>query len=239
VIVDLCADSDDAATVEAGRQARRQLDVLGKQGIGPGDRTALGWLALAYDAMARGQNDRALATFDEGLRSSPRDAALWRWRGVALAEMQRYEDALQSFDQGLEHAPADAELWYEKGRTYVKIRLFAEAVEAFDRAIAREAEHAGAWSNRGKALGVLNRHEEAMESLVRAVLLAPQHPAPWQNKALLEESLGRESDALASYREFLERAEPGMVLQIEHAKARVAVLEARVQADEGRQPPRV
>jgi len=237
VIVDLCADSEDPATVEAGRQARRQLDVLAKQGIGPGARTALGWLALSYDAMARGQNDRALASFDEGLRSSPRDVALWRWRGVALAEMQRYEEALQSFDQGLEHAPADAELWHDKGRTYVKIRLFAEAVEAFDRAIAVDAEHAGAWSDRGKALGVLNRNEEARESLAQAVLLAPHHPAPWQNKALLEESLGREVDALASYREFLERAEPGMALQIEHAKARVAVLEARVAAAAPPPPP--
>ena len=233
VIVDLCADRDDAATAEAGRQARRQLDVLRGQGIAPGPRTALGWLALAYDAMAAGQPDRALASFDDGLRSAPRDPALWRWRGVALAEMKRYEEALQSFDQGLEHAPADAELWHHKGNTYVKIRLFAEAVDAFDRAIALDGEHAGAWSDRGKTLGILSRSEEARDSLARAVLLAPHHPAPWQNKALLEESLGREEDALASYREFLRRAEPGMALQIEHAKARVIVLEARIRAAGG------
>ena len=65
------------------------------------------------------------------------------------------------------------------------------------------------------------------------MLLAPHHPAPWQNKALLEESLGREEDALASYREFLRRAEPEMALQIEHAKARVVVLEARIRAAGG------
>jgi len=143
---------------------------------------------------------------------------------------------LQSFDQGLEHAPGDAELWHDKGTTYAKIRLFAEAVDAFDRAIAADVEHAGAWSDRGKALGALGRQDEARESLDRAVLLAPHHPAPWQNKALLEESLGREADALASYREFLARAEPAMTLQIEHAKARTAVLEARVRAVGGEVP---
>ena len=232
-IIELCAGSDEAATLDAGRQASRQLDVLRRQGIAPGPRTALGWLALAYDAMARGRPDRALAAFDDGLRSTPRDPALWRWRGVALCELKRYEEALQSFDQGLEHGPADADLWHDKGSAYVQIRLYAEAVEAFDRAIVLDGEHAGAWNDRGKTLAILNRSEEARESLARAVLLAPHHPAPWQNKALLEESLGREADALASYREFLARAQPEMTLQIEHAKARVPVLEARVRAGGG------
>src|SRR6185503_6827187 len=230
---DLCANTDVPSLIEAGRQARRQIDGFAGEGITAAPHDALSFLAIAYDAMARGRPADALSAFDQGLTLAPREPALWRWRGVALAEMERVEEALQSFDRGLEHAPGDAALWHDKGAALGKIRLFAEAVAAFDRAIALDPEHAAAWSDRGKILGILSRKEEALESLARAVRIAPHHPAPWQNKALVEESLGREADALASYREFLARAEPAMTLQIEHAKARVAVLDARVRAAGG------
>ena len=233
VVIDLCANTDVPSLIEAGRQARRQIDGFAGEGITAAPHDALSFLAIAYDAMARGRPADALSAFDQGLTLAPREPALWRWRGVALAEMERVEEALQSFDRGLEHAPGDAALWHDKGAAQAKIRLFAEAVAAFDRAIALDPEHAAAWSDRGKILGILNRKEEALESFAHAVRIAPPHPAPWQNKALVEDSLGREADALASYREFLARAEPAMTLQIEHAKARVALLEARVRAAGG------
>ena len=233
VVIDLCANTDVPSLIEAGRQARRQIDGFAGEGITAAPHDALSFLAIAYDAMARGRPADALSAFDQGLTLAPREPALWRWRGVALAEMERVEEALQSFDRGLEHAPGDAALWHDKGAAQAKIRLFAEAVAAFDRAIALDPEHAAAWSDRGKILGILDRKEEALESFAHAVRIAPPHPAPWQNKALVEDSLGREADALASYREFLARAEPAMTLQIEHAKARVALLEARVRAAGG------
>ncbi len=230
-VLELTAGSSEQIALNWAKQARQELAKL--PGVRPAPRGYQGWLGAAYQAMVDGKHAHALTCLDNATRLEPQSPEVWRWRGDALGEMKRFEEALQNYDQGLGRTPKNARLWHDKGKTYVKMRLHNEAIEAFDRSIELDPEYAGAWSDRGKMLGVLKRREEAADSLARAVLLAPHHPAPWQNKALLEEELGREADALQSYREFLKRATSDMRLQVEHAKARIPHLEARVRAAGG------
>jgi tetratricopeptide (TPR) repeat protein len=219
------ATPEDAGTVA---QAKRAIANLEAQGAQPAERGALGWLAIGFKAATEGRWPEAFEGMDRAIGLDPRRAALWRWKGTAHREARQFEDALQAFAQALQADPKDAEAHHSLGRTLATLRRFDEALAAYDRATEADARHVASWSDRGKLLGILKRYEEAVDSLAMAAALAPESPAPWQNKALAEDELGRESDALASHSRFLERASPEMRLQVEQAKARVAVLRARL-----------
>lgn len=227
--------SADAIAAQA-REARADLEA---QGVRPAPRTHLGWLAAGFQAMVAGQPEKALARFDQALSLRPDVPELWDWKGTALREVKRLDDALACFDAGLARARPSPELHHGRAMTLVRLRRFEEAVAAFDAALALDAEHAASWSDRGKTLGVLNRHEEALASFAHAAELSPENPAPWQNMALLAEQLGRPEEALSHYLEFLRWAKPDMRPQVEHAKARVQVLQGRLAAPEVAAPSRV
>ncbi len=229
----------EAAELAAGEanatltQVRQEIATLQGEGVRPGPRRHQGFLAAAHQAMLRTRPAQALAFFDQALAASPRSAACWAWKARALRELKRFDDALACVEAGLRQIGEDAELHQERGIALRDLRRFDDAIHAFEDAIRADPLNPAPWSDRGKALGVMKRAEQALDSLVRATELAPRHPAPWQNRALVEEELGRFEEAARSFAEFLRHASPEMRPQIEHAKARLPVLEAQARARRG------
>jgi tetratricopeptide (TPR) repeat protein len=223
-VIALATPGDPSAAL----QARQTIANLEAQGFRPAPRGALGWLALGFKAATEGRWDEAFEAMDRAISLDPRRSALWRWKGTAHKEARQFEDALQAFAQAIQADPKSAEAHHSLGQALATLRRFDEALAAYDHATEADPRHAASWSDRGKLLGILKHYDAAVESLAMAAALAPESPAPWQNKALAEDELGREADALASYRRFLERASPDMHLQVEQAKARVAVLQGRL-----------
>ena len=81
---------------------------------------------------------RALVSYDEGLRLAPDDAELLNRRGVALLELGRPRDALENFDRVLLRAPDHLDALGNRGNALLKLNRVAEALAAYDRAL----EHA-------------------------------------------------------------------------------------------------
>jgi len=226
-ILELARDGRAPQLAARAQAARADLE---RQGVQPSPRNDLGWLAVGFQAVVAGRPDDALAAFDRAIAGRPDVAELWEWKGAALREQDRLDESLACFDSAVQGASASATVHHGRAMTLVKLRRFEDAVAAFDQALAIDPEHAASWSDRGKTLGVLKRNEEALDSFAHAAALAPENPAPWQNQALIADGMGRPEEALRLYREFLRWARPDMRLQVEHAKARVQVLEARLGA---------
>ncbi|MCU0241144.1 MAG: tetratricopeptide repeat protein, partial [Vicinamibacteria bacterium] len=235
-IIELGQGGQATQIIDQARAARADFE---RQGVRAAARNHLGWLATGFLAVIAKQYDKALTLFDQALALRSDVPELWEWKGSALREMNRLDDSLACFDAALARHARVADLHHGRAMTLVKLRRLDDAVAAFDRALALDAEHAASWSDRGKTLGVLGRPAEALESFGHAAALAPENPAPWQNQALIADQLGRFDEALAHYREFLKWAQPDMRLQIEHAKARVEVLVARLGPHTAAGPSRV
>ena len=92
-------------------------------------------LGLVFHALR--QFERALVSYDEGLRFAPNDPELHSRRGVALLEMGRPPEALASFDRALQGDPDHFDALGNRGNALLKLNRVAEALAAYDRAIAR------------------------------------------------------------------------------------------------------
>ena len=116
---------------------------------------------------------RALVSYDEGLRISPDDAELLNRRGVALLELGRPRDALEIFDRVLLRAPYHLDALGNRGNALLKLNRVAEALAAYDRALEHAPRNAQFLTNRAVALRRLDRAQEAMLSASRALAIKP------------------------------------------------------------------
>ena len=52
---------------------------------------------------------------DRSLKTNPTYASAWNQKGLALQELQRYEEAITCFDKSIEINPTYTDAWYSKG----------------------------------------------------------------------------------------------------------------------------
>lgn len=69
------------------------------------------------------------------MKIKPNDRAAWNNRGIALRNLQRFEDAIASFDKSLEFLPDDAGAFYWKACCYALKGQVEEAIANLQRAI--------------------------------------------------------------------------------------------------------
>jgi tetratricopeptide (TPR) repeat protein len=105
-------------------------------------------LGMAY--AGAGQNDRAIAAFDQALRIKPDPEYHFR-KGNTLAAMGNMMEAIACYDAALGLAPDYVEAINNKGNAYASIGKFPEALAAFDKAIQMKPEAANFKCNRGMA----------------------------------------------------------------------------------------
>ena len=128
-------------------------------------------LGLIFHALRDFQ--RALASYDEGLRLAPDDAELLNRRGVVLLELGRAREALESFDRVLLHTPNRLDALGNRGNALLKLNRVADALAAYDRALECAPRNVQLLTNRAAALRRLDRPDEAARSASRALLIKP------------------------------------------------------------------
>ncbi len=72
-------------------------------------------IQLAELALEGGDPDMALLRYDQALDQDPKSAKAWTGKGMALQQLERFEEALAAYDRALELSPGDelAERWRE------------------------------------------------------------------------------------------------------------------------------
>ncbi len=120
-------------------------------------------------------------------------------RGLALHELQRFEEALASYDRALTVQPDYAEALQNRGNTLHELKRFEEALASYERALTLRPDYAKALQNRGNALKELKRFEEALASYDRALAVQPDYAEAHSNRGLTLYKLKRFEEALASY----------------------------------------
>ena len=154
---------------------------------------------LGVMASQRGDHAAALRQIDLALSKNPDSVFALNNRGVALYELERFDEALASYDRALALAPDYAEALSNRGNALKEQRRFDEALASYDRALALRPDYAEALSNRGVALYELKRYDEALASCDRALALKPEHAEALSNRGNSLKALKRFDEALASY----------------------------------------
>ena len=84
-------------------------------------------------------------------------------RGLALKNLERYQEAIADYSQTIELVPDWFEAWVNRGNAYTWLGEYARGIEDYDHALELNPGDYVALENRGQAYANLRQHERAIE----------------------------------------------------------------------------
>jgi len=107
---------------------------------------------------ARQRIDGCTAVVEAGDRSSAELAWAYTLRGIAYAELGRYENAIADYDLAIGHDPDATAAIYNRGRVQEILGRFAPAVADYRLALRLNPGSAAAYRSRGRVHGKLGAY---------------------------------------------------------------------------------
>ncbi len=117
----------------------------------------------------QGENQKALAAFEQLLAQKPNYTNAWYGKADALTALGLYPEAIAAYDRVIALEPDDYPSWYKKGNVLKKVNRNEEALQAYEKAIEFSGGFSEVWHNRGVILYDQNKDEEAIESYSRSL----------------------------------------------------------------------
>jgi tetratricopeptide (TPR) repeat protein/DNA-binding CsgD family transcriptional regulator len=126
--------------------------------------------------VAVNEYERAIASYNEAVKTIPMYYQAIYNRGIALQNLERIEEAIASFDEVVKMKPNFYLAWNNLGALLCDyFQQYEEAIIAFDEAIYLKPESHEAWYNRGIALFHSGRFKKAIASLKKALKIKPDN----------------------------------------------------------------
>lgn len=146
-------------------------------------------------------NDKiqAAVLFGRAVEADPGNPVPYNNRGLALHEMQRFEDALELYERAIALKADYADAHFNRGNVLLDLRRWQGSLDSYDRAIALRPRHAVAHANRGVVLKDLQRLDEAIDSFDRAIAIRPDFTEAIVNRASTLLLAGRFDRGWAEY----------------------------------------
>ncbi|MDA0214560.1 MAG: deoxyribonuclease IV [Planctomycetota bacterium] len=179
-------------------------------------------LASAENLRQQGNNESALAIFQEVLAQNPLLPEAYIGIGDVRFAQGRYGDAEPNYRRAARLDPADFQAQYGHGRTLQMLGRLAEAIGAYQRAIVANPKSAEANLNMATAYLSLGEARVAAQFAERAIALEPRNGAAHVNLGVAYERLGRPGEAIQQYQAAAELMPPTTQLMINMVNAYVA-----------------
>ena len=135
---------------------------------------------------------------------NPNLSVAWYNRGLALYNLEKYDEALKCYDKAIEINPKDDLAWYGKGFTFENMKDYKEALDCYNKALEINPNNDMAWTGKGTALGNMKENEKALECYDKAIDINPKDDITWNNKGATLEDMGENKKALNCYNKALE-----------------------------------
>lgn len=139
-----------------------------------------------------GEQEKATALLEDGLKLSPNSPALLEFLGSYLREQDRNEEALSCFKQALELAPNSAKAHFGFG---LACPDRDQALASFKRASDLEPENVVFLYHYGAVLSALGRYLEAIPVLTKAVEVDPSFWRALHERSICYQNLGKFASA--------------------------------------------
>jgi tetratricopeptide (TPR) repeat protein len=160
----------------------------------------LGWL---YQVPI-GNNDKAIANYDQALQLKPDNAGAYNNRGAAYGRKGDYARAIADFNQALQLKPDYAEAYNNRGIAYAGKGDYDRAIADFNQAIQLKPDLVLASYNRGLAYYSKGDYARAIADYDQALQLKPDYAEAYGNRGLAYYSKGDYARAMADYDQALQ-----------------------------------
>ena len=156
-------------------------------------------IALANDS----NNLTALASFDRAIQLVPPSNQsnyyyLWKYRSVALRELNRNAEALVAISRAIDLEPQDPILLNEQAALLKQLKRYPESIAVYNKIIAKEPK-AWAYSNRGLAKSGLGDNKGELTDYNTAIQIDPQFAKAYSNRGVLKADLGDKKAAITDF----------------------------------------
>jgi superkiller protein 3 len=112
-----------------------------------------------------GSYDKAVACFDEALKHT---SVAWHLKGVALFEMERFDDAIKCHEVAAQLDPENESVQMGRGLALHGAKKYAEALVVYDAILKKDPECPQAWFNKACAYSMMKRDDEAIDCVRKA-----------------------------------------------------------------------
>jgi len=156
--------------------------------------------------MAAGTLDPDHAYIRKALELQPDLLAAHIERGVALANINRYDEAVAEYKEALSINPHDARAHNSLGNAWYNLGRFNEAIAEYRETLRTDPMSAVAHANLGEALSAIKQYEEAEGQLREALKLNPVYAMAHYNMGDLLLAQGKKKEAIQEYELYLKYA---------------------------------
>jgi serine/threonine-protein kinase len=174
--------------------ARTMAVVAAKRAIQIDSTIAEAYTAMAYVALARGENHASDSLYRRSLSLDSTLATTWGWYGLLAMHVGDYPTADRRSARARELEPASSIVQTWEAQAYLAARRYAAADSVASMVIARDSTFALGWVTKANALINMNRGKEAIGILEKHVAELPS-PEPTETQALLAYAFAKAGQA--------------------------------------------
>lgn len=154
-----------------------------------------------------GDDDRAIADFDESIRLDGSKYLTYHHRGVSHATAGRLSEAQSDFEQVIRLKPDFPLGWFNRGELHYLRGQWQAAITDYDQALRHKGDDAPMLTARGHAHYRKGDFRAALDDFARALRVDPRHAPALTHRAVLYAELGRYPQAADDFRAAI-RLEP-------------------------------
>jgi lipoprotein NlpI len=163
-------------------------------------------LAIAYYSRGlayydKGDDDRAIAEYNEAIRLDPKLAPAYSNRGLAYDHKGDLGRAEADYNEAIRLDPKYAQAYFHRGNAYYQKGDDDRAVADYSEAIRLDPKYAYAYNNRGTAYDRQGDHDRAIADYSEAIRLAPIFAQAYSSRGLAYYQKGDFDRAIADYGE--------------------------------------
>ncbi len=147
----------------------------------------------------QGQQDQAIADFDEALQRGAKRSSVLLNRGIARMRSGDLVRAIKDFDQSIQLDQSDAKAFFNRSLVYSEQQNPQKALADLDQAIQLKPDFAEAYNNRGLLYQELGQIDKALADFDRAIALRVRFPGALTNRAYLRQERQEYDLALQDY----------------------------------------
>jgi len=163
-------------------------------------------VAIAYYSRGlayydKGDDDRAIAEFNEAIRLDPKFAYAYSSRGLAYDHKGDLGHADPDYNEAIRLDPKYAQAYFNRGNAYYQKGEDDRAIADYSEAIRLDPKYAYAYNNRGTAYDRKGDDDRAIADYNEAIRLDPKFAQAYSSRGLTYYQKGDLDHAIADYGE--------------------------------------
>jgi tetratricopeptide (TPR) repeat protein len=149
--------------------------------------------------------DKALATYNDALKSDPDNVRILEGRGIAYSNTGQYDLAMADYNAALQKRPNFPAPYNSRGVLYLRKGALQSALDDFSAAIRLSPKYALAYVNRARVETMTKDYDAALADFAKAAEFDPNLPNVAGNRCVTYTVMGRFDEALADCNGLLEK----------------------------------